>query len=59
MANVNKYIDVRSDGSVVLYQKGNRDGSINKIFQMRTHATLSASKDILEAVLICLPDPES
>ena len=44
MADVNNKIDVRSDGSVVLYQRMNRDGSVNKIFQMRIRIPLSASK---------------
>ena len=44
MADVNNKIDVRGDGSVVLYQRGNRDGSINEIFQMRIRVPLTASK---------------
>ena len=44
MADVNNKIDVRGDGSVVLYQREDRDGSINKIFQMRIRVPLSASK---------------
>ena len=44
MADVNNKIDVRGDGSVVLYQRGNRDGSINEIFQMRISVPLTASK---------------
>ena len=44
MADVNNKVDVRSDGSVVLYQRVNRDGSLNQIFQMRIRIPLSASK---------------
>ena len=44
MPDVNNKIDVRGDGSVVLYQRGNRDGSINETFQMRIRIPLSASK---------------
>ncbi len=44
MPDVNNKIDVRGDGSVVLYQRGNSDGSINEIFQMRIRIPLSASK---------------
>ena len=44
MADVNNKLDVRGDGSVVLYQRPNRDGSINQIFQMRIRIPLSASK---------------
>ena len=44
MPDVNNKIDVRGDGSVVLYQRGNRDGSVNETFQMRIRIPLSASK---------------
>ena len=44
MVDVNNKIDVRGDGSVVLYQRANRDGSINQIFQMRIRIPLPASK---------------
>jgi integrase len=44
VSDVNNKIDVRGDGSVVLYQRQNRDGTINDIFQMRIRIPLSASK---------------
>ena len=44
MVDVNNKIDVRGDGSVVLYQRANRDGSINQIFQMRIRIPLPVSK---------------
>lgn len=44
MAYVNNKVDVRGDGTVVLYQRQNRDGSINDIWQMRIRLPLTASK---------------
>ncbi|MDA8942305.1 site-specific integrase [Alphaproteobacteria bacterium] len=42
--DVNNKIDVRGDGLVVLYQRQNRDSTINPIFQMRIRLPLTASK---------------
>jgi integrase len=42
--DVNNKIDVRGDGCVVLYQRENRDGTINPIYQMRIRVPLPASK---------------
>ena len=42
--DVNNKIDVRGDGLVVLYQRQNRDGTINPIYQMRMRLPLTSSK---------------
>ena len=44
MSYVNNKIDVRGDGAVVIYQRPNRDGTINDIYQMRIRVPLLASK---------------
>ena len=42
--DVNNKIDVHGDGLVVLYQRKNRDGTINPIYQMRMRLPLTSSK---------------
>jgi len=58
MADVNNKIDVRGDGSVVLYQRMNRDGSVNNIFQMRIRIPLSASKGYFRGSTALMDDME-
>ena len=43
-SDVNNKIDVRNDGTVVLYQRQNRDGTINSVYQMRIRIPLPESK---------------
>lgn len=43
-SDVNHKIDVRNDGTVVLYRRQNRDGSINSVYQMRIRIPLPDSK---------------
>ena len=46
MSDVNNKIDIKGDGSVVIYQrlKFGSPTEINKVFQMRIRIPLSASK---------------
>ena len=44
MADVNFKIDVWGNEPVVIYLRMNRDGSVNKVFQMRIRIPLSALK---------------
>ena len=48
-SDVNNKIDVRNDGCVVIYQRQNRDGTINNIFQMRIRIPLPGSKGYYRA----------
>jgi hypothetical protein len=54
MSDLNNKIDIKGDGSVVIYQrlKFGSPKEINKVFQIRIRISLSASEGILEAVRV-------